>query len=54
MTNDVTTGLGYPRNPGSVWLRKESVNDAKNVAGAGFRRPLSCEHGELAPVRARP
>jgi len=37
MTNDVTTGLGYPRNPGSVWPGKESVNVAKNVAGAGFR-----------------
>jgi hypothetical protein len=38
MTNDVTTGLGYRRNPGSVRPGKESVNVAKNVAGAGFRR----------------
>jgi len=25
MTNDVITGLGYPRNPGSVRPRKESL-----------------------------
>ncbi len=39
MTNDVTTGLGYPRNPGSVWLRKESVNDAKKRRGRRIPAP---------------
>jgi MT0933-like antitoxin protein len=33
MTNDATTGLGYPRNPGPGWLRKESLARASPPGG---------------------
>jgi hypothetical protein len=40
MTNDATTGLGYPRNPGPGWLRKESLARASPPGVAARQGPL--------------